>query len=371
MSGAIMLGFSTRSIVKNKKEIMGTALFVSVVIFAVGILIGLMLARHISKPVNALRDAAEKVGNGDLSQKISVITRDEIGDLSVAFNKMVDDLSRARMELREQKQVIEEKHEEIQEQHRQLLQSIEYARRIQGSILPPRKIVKQHLEDSFILYLPKDIVAGDFYWMAEYEDEILFAACDCTGHGVPGAMVSVICSNALNKAVKELNLLEPASILDKVCELVMTGFQGGGDEDEFLRDGMDISLCRLNKETRRLQWAGAYNPLWIAREGNNGSEIIEFKADKQSIGNSAEPFTNYETFLEPGDFLYLFTDGYRDQFGGPMAKKLNRNRFRELLMSMHKKPVSDQHEALLVHHNQWKGNLSQVDDICIIGVRIS
>jgi len=371
MSGTIMLGLNTKAIMESKKRIGITALTVSSVIFLIGILIGFMLARHISRPVKALRNAAEKVGEGDLNQQITRINKDEIGDLSVAFNKMVGDLSRARHELSEQKKLIEEKHEEIQEKHREVLHSIEYARRIQGSILPPQKKVKQYLEDSFILYMPKDIVAGDFYWMAEIEGEVLFAAGDCTGHGVPGAMVSVVCSNALNKAVNEMNIHQPARILEKVCELVMAGFHRNKSEDEdYLLDGMDISLCRLDVKTRRLEWAGAHNPLWVIRQTSESPEIIEIKADKQSVGNSIKPFQNHEIQLEAGDCLYLFSDGYTDQFGGSEDKKFNKKRFRELLLSIQSESLPVQKDILIQRHAEWKGKSGQVDDICVFGIRV-
>ena len=277
--------------------------------------------------------------------------------------ELEEKVTEATGEILEQKQVIEEK-------HRQVLGSIEYARRIQSSILPPPKIVQQYLEESFILYLPKDIVAGDFYWMTEVEGEILFAACDCTGHGVPGAMVSVVCSNALNKTVKELGITEPARMLDKVSELVQTEFQNSGNEEDLVRDGMDISLCRLDLKNRHLQWAGANNPLWMVRNTDGETELIEVKADRQSVGSSTQPFKNHSISLQNGDCLYLFSDGYCDQFGGPEEKKFSKRRFRELLLSMANEGMTVQREKLVKRHLEWKGNRPQVDDICVIGVRV-
>jgi serine phosphatase RsbU (regulator of sigma subunit) len=168
-----------------------------------------------------------------------------------------------------QKEEVEKQRNIVVHQNREILDSIEYAKRIQATILPPPKVVKKYLEDSFILYIPKDIVAGDFYWMDSVELEnkdseyILFAACDCTGHGVPGALVSVVCSNALNRAVREYNIIQPSLILDKVSELVVQDFSK--DENEEVQDGMDASLCSLNVKTGKLEWAGANNPLWIIR----------------------------------------------------------------------------------------------------------
>ncbi|HIA37640.1 MAG TPA: hypothetical protein EYN89_13140, partial [Flavobacteriales bacterium] len=172
----------------------------------------------------------------------------------------------------------------IETQHSDLTDSITYARRIQAAVLPSDRIVKQYLKNSFILYLPKDIVAGDFYWMEQSGDKILFAAADCTGHGVPGAMVSVICNNGLNRSVREHKITDPGKILDKTREIIMQEFEKSEDE---VRDGMDIALCSLSGN--KLQYAGAHNPLWLIRD----KELIETKADRQPIGkfSKIQPFT--------------------------------------------------------------------------------
>jgi serine phosphatase RsbU (regulator of sigma subunit) len=198
------------------------------------------------------------------------------------------------------------------------------------------------------------------------KETILFAACDCTGHGVPGALVSVVCSNALNRVVKEYNITQPSLILDKVAELVVKDFSK--DENENVQDGMDASLCALNIETGELQWAGANNPLWIIRNG----ELLETKADKQPIGkmDNRKPFMNHEMELQKGDTIYLFTDGYADQFGGSYNKKYSKKAFRELVVTINNLTLIEQREALYNAHILWRGANEQVDDICIIGVRI-
>ena len=268
-----------------------------------------------------------------------------------------------------QKEEVEEQKNIVQYQNEEILSSITYAKRIQATILPPVKVVKKYLEDSFILYLPKDIVAGDFYWMegsSQNDQLILFAACDSTGHGVPGALVSVVCSNALNRAVKEFNLDQPAAILDKVCELVVNDFSK--DELENVQDGMDVSLCALNVAEGILYWAGANNPLWIIR--NN--VLIEYKADKQPIGkyDDRKPFTNHEIKIEKGDTFYLFTDGYADQFGGEKNKKLTKAKFKETLLNMMHLNMYEQRNFLYDFHLNYKGDHEQVDDILILGVRV-
>jgi serine phosphatase RsbU (regulator of sigma subunit) len=261
--------------------------------------------------------------------------------------------------LRKTYKILEAKNSEI-------LDSISYAKRIQSAILPQPKLVKEFLEDSFILYKPKDIVAGDFYWLEIVEDNVLFAAADCTGHGVPGAMVSVVCNNGLNRAVREHKLIEPDQILNKTRELVIEEFE---KSDEEVNDGMDISLCVLNLETFQLKWAGANNPLWILRNG----QIIEYKGDKQPIGKhyDSKPFSLIEVQLEKNDIIYIFTDGFQDQFGGAKEKKFRAAKMKELLLSLIEKSMEEQRIIIDETFEKWKGELEQVDDVCVIGVRIN
>jgi tetratricopeptide (TPR) repeat protein len=271
---------------------------------------------------------------------------------------------------RKQKLVIEEQKEEVEHQktlvevkNQEITDSIQYAKRIQSAILPPEKVVKEYLQESFILYKPKDIVAGDFYWMEHTDGKVLFAAADCTGHGVPGAMVSVVCNNALNRSVREHGLIEPGKILDQTRKIVIAEFE---KSDEEVKDGMDIALCSL--EGTKLQYAGAHNPLWIMRNG----EIVETKANKQPIGqfDNYEPYTTHSFDLKKGDTLYIFSDGYVDQFGGEKGKKFKSKSFKELLLSIQDETMSEQKKIIDGTFINWKGNLEQIDDVCVIGVRI-
>ena len=308
-----------------------------------------------------------------------------------------------------QNKIIVAQKEVVEEKQREILDSIEYALRIQTAILPPTRIVKQYLENSFILYKPKDIVAGDFYWMEQKELEnfrvgdleneksrdvnsknqqitnsiILFAACDCTGHGVPGAMVSVVCHNALNRAVREFGLTQPAAILDKTAEIVIENFS---KSEEDIKDGMDISLVSLKLDSSKskvvqIEWAGANNPLWIVRgspppsfkEGVGVWSLEETKADKQPIGmnDDKKPFTNHTFTLNTGDTIYLFTDGFADQFGGETGeKKLTRKRFKELLLSIQNKSLPDQCIVLDNFIVDYRKQVEQIDDILVMGVRV-
>ena len=265
---------------------------------------------------------------------------------------------KANVEITLQKEIIEERNREVRD-------SITYAKRIQTAILPSDKLVKEFLSDSFILFKPKDIVSGDFYWMEKIGDKIFYAVVDCTGHGVPGAMVSVVGHNALNRTIKEFGLIEPAAILDKLTELVEETFEKSESD---VKDGMDISLCCLDQKNNQLKWAGANNPIWIQSKG----EIQEIKADKQPIGkfDYRKPFTGHTIQLEKGDIIYIFTDGYADQFGGASGKKFKYQQLKSILLTIQNMKMDEQKEMLTNTFESWKAMLDQVDDVCILGVRV-
>ncbi len=272
-----------------------------------------------------------------------------------------------KKEVEKQKELIEIQKEMVEEKNKEITDSINYAKRLQEAILPPEKYFKTHLPDSFIFYRPKDIVAGDFYWMevSESSNEIFFASADSTGHGVPGALVSVVCSNALNRSVKEFKITSPAKILDKVRELVIETFE---KSENTVEDGMDISLCYLDKKSLVARWAGANNPLWIIRN----KELIEFKGDKQPIGKYelSEPFTEQKIQLQKGDIIYMFTDGIADQFGGPKGKKFKYKQLAEIILANAHLPLIEQKQKLEIEIKNWQGNIEQVDDMSLIAVQI-
>ena len=298
-------------------------------------------------------------------------------------------------EVEKQKTLVEQQKALVEEKNKDILDSIMYAKRLQDAILPPLNLVKQALPESFVLYKPKDIVAGDFYWLEVAslpskggfkessldkntnlpsippleggEAVVLIAAADCTGHGVPGALVSVVCSNALNRTVKEFRITEPGKILDKVRELVLETFE---KSESNVQDGMDISLASLSpsKGGITLSWAGANNSLWYIQDG----ELKEIAPDKQPIGKyyDAKPFTTHALELKKGDIIYLFTDGYADQFGGPKGKKFKYKQMQQLIMDNAQLPMEEQKRVLENKLNKWKGNLEQVDDVLVIGIRV-
>jgi ligand-binding sensor domain-containing protein/serine phosphatase RsbU (regulator of sigma subunit) len=260
---------------------------------------------------------------------------------------------------------VQERTKELSESNKNITDSINYAKRIQTAILPSMKLIGDYFDNFFILYKPKDIVAGDFYWMEATDDLVLFAVCDCTGHGVPGAMVSVVCHNALNRAVREFGLREPNEILDKTTEIVIENFSKSEVE---IKDGMDISLCAYNIRTRQLSWAGANAPLWILRN----TELTEVKANKQPIAwnDRRNAFTNHSFSLQSGDKIFMFSDGFADQFGGEKLKKLTRKRFRELLLSIQGLSMTEQEASLDRFLTEYRRDLEQTDDILVMGVQL-
>ena len=301
-------------------------------------------------------------------------------EAQIALNKSFDEIT-------VQKQIIELKNEEV-------MASITYAQRLQNAILPTKEQIKTVLSNSFVFFLPKDIVSGDFYYLETKNNGnlVFFTAADCTGHGVPGAMVSLFCSNALHQAVIEENMNSPALILDSAKANLEKRFARSGDN---IKNGMDVSFCCLNKTTKELTWAGGYNPLWIIRSNSkidsthafvdsvkdeskvsilnsDDYHLIEIRADRQPVGKYEyyKPFTNHTIQLFDGDTIYLSSDGYADQFGGDNGKKLKSKTFKNLLIDLQLKSMKEQHSILNKEFIKWKSDFEQIDDVCVFGVKI-
>lgn len=289
-----------------------------------------------------------------------------VGILVLGFSFI---LYRRWNEVKKQKVIIEEKNKQVEEKNHEILDSINYAKRIQTAILPSSQLRERVLPGHFVLYEPKDIVAGDFYWLEETKEAIIFAVADCTGHGVPGAMMSVVCHNALNRSVKEFGLRDPGLILDKTRELIVDELSKE-EEDIDISDGMDISLCTWNKGSNAINWAGANNPLWIWKKAS--SDMLEIKPNKQPIGKhfDMKPFTTHAVELQKGDRIYLITDGYADQFGGPESKKFKAKNLKNLLVQISHEKINRQIDILRATFFNWKGDLEQIDDVCIMGIEI-
>ncbi len=393
-------------------------IIVALLVLVVGtMIIALFTTRSITRPVTQLKGILINLGKGIFPKQKVDPSNDEIGEMSIAMNQLVDGLKRTtdfanevgksnfdypytplssedvlghalvkmRDELAEnerileqkvkertaevvrQKEEIERQSEKLEELYKDVTDSIRYAKRLQDSILPQHAFIERLLPDSFVLFKPKDIVSGDFYWVSETEDKILFSAVDCTGHGVPGAFMSLIGANALNQIINERED-KPANILDKLNKLSSEALNKS-EEGISVRDGMDLALCAISKDLKQLEYAGANNPLYIVRDG----EIMVTKADKFAIASfedGTEHYTNHEFELQKGDLVYVFSDGYADQFGGVKGKKFMYRQFRELLVSIKDEPMSKQKEMLDQEIETWKGSFEQVDDILIIGVRI-
>ncbi|MFY9307556.1 MAG: SpoIIE family protein phosphatase [Bacteroidia bacterium] len=425
---AKLIGKQNTNAITNNKEMLDSfdelekfVVLLGIILVLSSILIAFFTVRSIVNPIQQLKKMLSLMGKGILPTERMKDRKDEIGEMSVALNDLIDGMERTtdfakevgsgnfdsdyrplsnddtlgaallkmREDLREnervleakvierteqvvrQKEEIEAKNGELEVLYKHVTDSIKYAKRIQEAILPPDSLVKQLLPDSFVLYKPKDIVSGDFYWIEEKDGKVMFSAVDCTGHGVPGAFMSIVGYNILKQSVINNNLTTPSLILDKLNEGVSETLHHGHEhEDGQAKDGMDISFCSIDYKTLELQYAGAYNPLYIIRNG----QLLQTKADKFPIGfflgEEKKKFTNHTIQLQSGDTVYIFSDGYADQFGGPFGRKFMAIPFRVLLMDINKHPMDKQKEILNKTIEEWRGNLDQVDDILVMGVRI-
>jgi serine phosphatase RsbU (regulator of sigma subunit)/HAMP domain-containing protein len=406
--------FNSFSFLDNFVKLLGIGLFVG------GILIALFTTRSITKPIQQLKKMLLSMGLGILPKERISYRTDEIGEMGTALNSLVesmesttefakqtgtgnfeayykplskdDSLGHALLKMRsslsenekileqkvverteqvvKQKEEIEVKTKELEILFKQVTDSIHYAKRIQEAILPPNNLVKQILPQSFVLYKPKDIVSGDFYWIDKKDKWSYFAAVDCTGHGVPGAFMSIVGYNLLKDILKNTNNMAPSRIMDMMNDGVAnTLHTNTNSSEQKTKDGMDMSLCAINYDTLELQFSGAFNPLYIIRKG----ELIQYKANKFPVGmhlGEKQEFTNHTIQLQKGDHIYIFSDGYADQFGGPKGRKFMAGNFRDLLIDVSKLPIEKQKTKLNQTIEEWRGNLEQVDDMLVIGVSI-
>ncbi len=396
---------------------MGIALLV------LGIIIAILTARSITKPAKSLRLILLELGKGKFPDQTVVDTGDEIGEMSQALDQLVnglmrtsefanqvgkgnfltefeplsdedvlgnalilmrDGLRRNEQELEREvqdrtREVVKQKNkiEKQNEQRKELLDnitaSIRYAKRLQENILPTHQQVGQMLPESFIFYLPKDIVSGDFYFVKEFNNKIVFSAVDCTGHGVPGAFMSLVGHNSLNRAIATNPGLNPAEILGDLSKYA-TEAMNTKAHDSANRDGMDMALCVYDKAAGTLDYAGAYSPLYIVR--NN--KLMIFSPNKIAIASpdaSDKKYTSQRIELEPNDMIYIFSDGYADQFGGIKGKKFFYSPFRKMLVKISEMPVADQFQYITDRMDSWRMESKdgkeheQVDDMLIMGVR--
>ncbi len=266
--------------------------------------------------------------------------------------------------IHKEKERINEIKIEIERKHKEVTDSINYAKRIQVAILKGEEHVSKHLPEHFVLFKPRDVVSGDFYWAYEKENEWYIAAIDCTGHGVPGAFLTMLGSAFLNEICSVPDILSPGEVLNRLRDKIIKELSSQGE----VKDGMDLSFCKINLATKEMQWAGANNPLWYFQNG----EMKSITADKQPIGiyDLMKPFSTHTIQLAIGDTIYLFTDGYADQFGGPKEKKFKYKPLQEALINMTALSMEEQKQKLNDIFEEWKGPFEQTDDVCIIGIRL-
>jgi serine phosphatase RsbU (regulator of sigma subunit) len=260
------------------------------------------------------------------------------------------------------------KNEELAEKNKNITDSIRYAKRIQDGMLPREDEFKRNLSEYFILFKPKDIVSGDFYWIRKEGDEVFIAAVDCTGHGVPGAFLSIVANDLLDESFEAAREKTPAAILNELTKLAHKALHGKVDDIE-LRDGMDLSLCKIDLKNYKAEYAGAYNSLYLIRQ----NKLIEYNPDNISIGSEDHRdklYTNHSFSLEKGDIIYLFSDGYADQFGGDKGKKFKYHQLQQLLVKNNNRSLDLQKHLLEQEFETWKGGLEQVDDVLVIGIRV-
>jgi CheY-like chemotaxis protein len=283
-------------------------------------------------------------------------------------------LQKQNDQINQQKTEIEAQRDLAHKQKKDITDSIEYAKRIQNALLPPQSFITRNLPEHFILFKPRDIVSGDFYWMMNKDGKIIIAAADCTGHGVPGAFMSMLGTAFLNEIVtkivenKHIYSLQANEILNQLRNYIIDSLHQSGENTES-KDGIDMSLCIIDSEKQKIQFAGAHNPLYIIKDGN----LEVYKGDRMPVSihrNAHKPFTNHEIDFKEKDTIYMFSDGYYDQIGGPKKRKFLSRNFQQLLLDIHKKPMHEQKEILDNKFEEWRGNYFQLDDILVIGIKL-
>jgi len=356
--------------------------------------------QDITRPVKELLVNIRNTRDGNEEQYSIVRTNDEIGELAEGYNEMTDkihqymeNISAMNRELEEkvqertrevveQKEEIETQKEEIEaqldlatlqrdtitNQNEKILDSIRYAERIQSAILPPVHILKEHLSDYFILYRPRDIVSGDYYWAREKDQKLLIAVADCTGHGVPGGFLSMLGISSMNEIVNRSKELDPGQILEQLREIVITSLHQTGSKDE-AQDGIEIALCVIDLKKKTLDYSGANRPLYLVRDGR----VEHHRPSRMPIGiyeQEPAPFTTTSLKLKQGDSIYLFSDGYVDQLGGPHRKTFRVINFRKLLLEVQDRTMEEQKSILVKNLAAWQGKVEQIDDVLVLGFRI-
>jgi serine phosphatase RsbU (regulator of sigma subunit) len=396
-------------ITKSFSSLVQLILFIAIALAIGGLFISFFTIRSIVVPVDKLKSSINTMSLGLVPKERIVVAKDEIGQMSSALDNLIqgferttvfaneigqgkfetdynplskdDTLGKAliymRDEIKESRRDLEVKVEErtlelktrtneIEYLYGQVTDSIKYAKKLQEAILPTKEIVNKLLPDAFILYHPKDIVSGDFYWVEEKNKKTYFAAVDCTGHGVPGAFMSIVGRNLLKQILADLKNPQPNEILNELSKGIAETLN---TKDSHSKDGMDIALCSIDYVSMTLEFSGAINELYLIRDG----ALQMVQGDKTYIGTIDESFISYSNNtigLQKNDCLYIFTDGFRDQFGGIKGKKFMRKRFDEMILNHHTLEMEEQRRLYTKTFRNWMGMEEQVDDVLMIGVRV-
>lgn len=298
--------------------------------------------------------------------RITIDSAFEVYSLKDQNKHLIQDLKEANLNL---EQKVEERTRQIEQQSRNITDSIHYASRIQTALMLPSEELDRLLPSHFILNKPKDIVSGDYYWVSHKNDRIIVAVADCTGHGVPGAFMSIMGINLLNEIVNNRETVRANEMLNELRDHLIKSLGQTGHRYE-AKDGMEMALCVVDMDSKLLQFSGAFRPMYLLRN----EELIEIKGDRMPIGiynEEAVSFTNKEMQVQDDDIFYLFTDGYVDQIGGPKKKTFKSRNFKELLKDIHQRPLKEQKSILEEEHKSWKSDIEQIDDIMIMGVQLS
>lgn len=389
---------------------------IAIVVILSGIILAYLTSQSIIRPVNSLKRKLQNLSLGIYSVHETKTGNDEIGDMAGAVHTLISNFERTKefassvgagnfginyeplsahdemgmslirmkdelasyrddmerkveqqtIEIRLQKDAVQSQNEKITELYDDLQSSIDYAKRLQETILPNNELIQSMFPENFVLFRPKATVSGDFYWFKQKGNKKIFAAADCTGHGVPGAFMSLVGHNILNQATKVYS--SPAQILNSASRLAGEVMRANSGE-HYMKDGMDIALCTYDEELMELEFSGAHNPVYIIRD----NEVISLDSNPYSIGtyvNGEKEYSNHSMKTKVGDCVYLFSDGFVDQFGGPKNKKFMRKNFKQMLLNVAHLPMSEQKLRIIETLDEWIGDQDQIDDILLIGVRI-
>lgn len=308
-----------------------------------------------------------------LGEKINLLKKDR----ELAQRRIIDQLrenaglkDKVNRELEdkveERTQEIRLQKEQIEKQNKEIKYSFDYAKRIQSTVLPTNEVFENLFAENFIFFKPKDIVSGDFYWISQKENKIIITASDCTGHGVPGSLMSMLGITMLHEIVNEKNVTHSEMILNELRQSIARTLKQEGKPGE-QKDGMDMVLLIYDRTTRKMEFSGANNPMYIIRD----EEMIEYKGNNMPVAyyDNMTDFTRHTIQMKQGDRVYLFSDGFPDQFGGPAGKKFMYKPFKELLLEIHERPMEEQEKILKMVFDEWKGTLDQIDDVLVMGLR--